>query len=256
VNPSISIVVACNDRSVLKENLYRSVLALSGSIEIDMREGYPSASLAYNEGLSNTTAEFIVFAHQDVYLPKNWGPCLLDEIEKIEAEDKNWAVLGIVGVSLSNIIVGKSWSTGLGREVGKIIKRPQSTTSIDELVIIMRRESGLLFDINLPGYHLYGTDIIQTAISRGYGSYVINNPVIHNSLPIIRLGKDFRASYKYMQKKWHKNLPIVTPVTKITQFGWHLEKQQLKNLLKSLKKRHSYFRLENVEGKARELGYE
>jgi len=33
------------------------------------------------------------------------------------------------------------------------------------------------------------------------GSYVIDAPVIHNSLPIIKLGEDFHKAYCYMQKK-------------------------------------------------------
>ena len=38
--------------------------------------------------------------------------------------------------------------------------------SFDELLIVLRRDSGLRFDEGLPGWHMYGTDIVQTARAR------------------------------------------------------------------------------------------
>ena len=198
----------------------------------------------------------MVFTHQDVYLPKGWCDRLWTAIEALEARREKWGVLGIVGIDEGGALVGRCWSNGLHREINA--RRPALTRvqSIDELVIVLRRASGLRFDEELPGFHLYGTDIVQSVIAAGFGAYVFDAPVVHNSLPVSRLDGPYSQAYRYMQNKWKSRLPIATAVVSITRFGWPLLNWKLHNLIRRSRRRRVTQRCAFPAGVARELGYE
>lgn len=250
----MTVVAAVNDDEVLSDNLASSPL-LSGDTSLIAERGHDSAGKAYNSALQKADTDVIVFAHQDVYLPRNWDKKLTSAIHALEKEGRKWGVIGVIGIDAKGKLLGRTWSTGLNSDIRAERAHPAQAVSIDEVVIVLNRKSGVLFDEELPGYHMYGTDIVQTAIQKGYGTYVINAPVIHNSLPIITFKSDFWAAYRYMQKKWARSLPIQTPVTTITAAGWPLIKMQVKSMLRR-DDRGSFVRLSNPTLKARELGYE
>ncbi|MBA3908283.1 MAG: hypothetical protein C0524_00060 [Rhodobacter sp.] len=108
---------------------------------------------------------------------------------------------------------------------------PMPCASLDELLIVLRRASGIRFDDAMPGWHLYGTDIAQTAISQGKGVYGGGLPCIHNDAYHDELGEDFDLCYRYVQRKWRAALPIATPVTTVTR-SWlrrFKERRQMRN---------------------------
>ena len=219
-------------------------------------EGFDSASRAYNYGLMKATGELLIFAHQDVYIPDSWHQQMLSAIAMAENMPHPWAVLGVVGVNGSQgAAKGCSWSTGLAREVGLPVDQPVPAVSLDELILVVRKSSGLLFDKNLPGWHLYGTDIVQAALTQGLGAYIIHAPVIHNSLPVMRLDAGFSECYRYLCRKWCRRLPIQTCCIRLTRFGWPLIKKRIRQLFVSTD-RNVFLRLADPAAKARKLGYE
>ena len=127
------------------------------------------------------------------------------------------------GISLASQHVGDVWSTSLGCRLGGPFPTPLPAQSFDELVIVMRRSAGLRFDEALPGFHLYGTDIVQTAKARGRGAYVAWLPVVHNDKFHGVLGADFTASYQYLWRKWRGSLPLRTPVLWVRWHGRSLD---------------------------------
>jgi len=106
---------------------------------------------------------------------------------------------------------GHLYSTGLQKTVGGPFEQPAEITSLDEMVLVIRRSADLLFDERLPGFHLYGTDACMEAQQRGMSSYVISAFCIHNSNGIPYLPRSFWPSYFYMQRKWRDHLPLSTP---------------------------------------------
>lgn len=260
VSRSLAVVAAVNDDEVLAANLAASPCLRNEEIPLVIERGRDSAGQAYNAGLDRTTAEIVVFAHQDVYLPRGWEQKLLLAIKTLEREKKDWAVLGIVGAEGNGNLVGKAWSTGLRREVGTDVVNPSPIVSVDELVIVLRKITGLRFDSNLPGFHLYGADIVQLAIKGGFEACVFHGPVVHNSLPAVQLGRPYSRAYKYMQKKWQSNLPLYTTVMPITRLGWPLLRNQLssrrKSILKQIPARQQHLRHNSPWHIAQELGYE
>jgi hypothetical protein len=224
----IAVVAAVNDETILKNNLLRSPLIVDDAVPLCCYRGFRSASAAYNTGLDETHSEIVVFVHQDVFLPPSWKTSLLRAIDQLEQDDPHWAVLGAFGLSPAGRAVGHVWSSGLGRRLGKRFKAPVPVECLDELILIVRRDSEIRFDANLLGFHLYGTDIVLAARAAGLGAYVADLPVIHNSRPVQQLGADYLHAYGYMKEKWRDQLPIRSLIAPITRSSWPLLKTRLR----------------------------
>ncbi len=215
----VAYVAAVNNDEVLAQNLATSPDILKSPDRLTVRRDFRSAASAYNSGLDATSGEIVVFLHQDVYLPLGWEARLLAQIEALETVDRNWGVIGVYGVRDNGTHLGRVWSSGLNRELGGQFDAPEKALGIDELVIVIRRSSGLRFDEGLPGFHLYGADICQTARSNRLGVYVICAPVIHNSVPVYTLAGAYKVAYAHIRRKWWAVLPIVTPVATVSRWG-------------------------------------
>lgn len=211
------LVVAVNNEDTLAKNLLRSPLLSKAGVSLQLQKGYRSASVAYNAALSRCKNDLVIFAHQDVYIPAEWENAVVRNISCLDAMDPDWAVLGVYGVMSSGAQIGYVWSSGLNRVFGGRFDLPMPVESLDELLIIVKRSSGVTFDDRLPGYHLYGTDLVQTARSRNRTAYAICAPVVHNSLPSLYLRNDYFDAYKYFVRKWKANLPIMTCVAPIVR---------------------------------------
>jgi len=206
----LQIVAAVNDEEILAHNLMRSAIIREGLVDLKCYRGAQSASKAYNAGLDDTTGRIVVFAHQDVFLPDAWAEQLARAVCQIESVDPDWAVIGAFGVDLAGRPVGHAWSTGLARRLGGRFEAPFETTSIDEFLIVLNRASGLRFDPALPGFHLYGTDIVLEAADKGLKSYVAEIPAIHNSKPVHGYGGGYTDAWRFMRRKWSERLPVRT----------------------------------------------
>lgn len=252
---NITVIAAVNDRVVSESNLFRSQLLSADGVQFIAARGFSAASQAYNYGIARATGEILIFVHQDVYIPAGWLRQLLAAVAVLDRKDPAWAVLGVVGVDGLGAVKGCSWSTGLGREVGTSVQQHEPAVSLDELILVVRKSSGLHFDDKLQGWHLYGTDIVQEALHLSMGAYIIHAPVIHNSLPVVCLNDDFAQCYSFLCGKWANSLPIQTCCTRMTRFGWPLFKKRIGQIFRTTD-RNIHERLADPTTKARELGYE
>jgi hypothetical protein len=215
-----AIICASHDDAILQANLARSPCL--ATIPLHVEKGAPSASIAYNRGLDATTAPILIFAHHDVYLPPGWDRVLTTRLKELQSIDPNWALFGSFGVGLDGAHIGPVWSSSLGQIVGRVPPAPAPVQSFDELLIVMRRDADIRWDDHLPGWHMYGTDIVTTARAAGRTAYAGALPCIHNDRYHAALGDDYRDCYRYMQRKWASHLPLRTPITKISRSGLHL----------------------------------
>lgn len=230
----LTIVAPVNRDDVLERDLAASPAVRQGHVALLIERGHACAAKALNAGLDRADSELVVFAHQDVYLPSGWETQLLRAVDVLESRGAPWGILGVAGVQQDGAFVGRLWSSGLATELGGPLGCPKPVVSIDEVLIVVRRDSGLRFDEGLPGYHLYGTDIVQTAASRGLGTYVFDAPLIHNSDPGFGHHLAYVEPYRYMRRKWKARLPIPTCVVPITRsnlplarFLWMTVKRRL-----------------------------
>lgn len=222
-----NIIIACASHSeaIRKANIERSPL-LSQGISLCVEQDAPSAAIAYNRLLDAASAEIVVFAHHDVYLPQGWQTVLQARLAELP---EDWAVFGAFGIGLDASTIGPVWSSSLGAIIGRVPMTPVRIQSLDELLIVVRRSSNIRFDEGLPGWHMYGTDIVQTAIAAGRGAYAGALPCIHNDRYHHALGRDFDEAYRFMQRKWAKVLPLRSPITKISRSGLHLMRDHWRN---------------------------
>ena len=139
--------------------------------QILIQENFVSAALAHNDAISRSSNDLIVFAHQDVLLPDSWIPQLESALGQLELQDPHWGVLGCYGARQDGRESGYVYSNGQGI-VGVPFKNPESVQTLDEIVLILRRSSGLHHE-RLPHFHLYGAGICLAAANREMKSYVI-----------------------------------------------------------------------------------
>ena len=221
---NITIISAVNDPAILQNNLCASEDIKNGNLKLLTFFDEESASIAYNKGIDQTDTDYIAFIHQDVYLPKRWLSDVQRAISTLESRDPDWAVLGVFGITDDSTTIGHVWCSGSGQLFGEPLAEPAQVECADELGLILRRQSGCRFDPCLPSFHLYGTDIIQSAKLMGLSSYVADIPVVHNSRPVKTIRGGYSTAYRYMRKKWRDHLPIPTLIVPITREWFELEK--------------------------------
>lgn len=234
-----TVVAAVNNRETLAKCLMRSPDISGGNLRVKTYENYSSASLALNDGLVECSAPIVIFVHQDVYLPKLWLSKLIDQIDLVEQTSSRWSVLGVSGRENSGALVGRVWDTGLGREIGKGGFSPTEVVTLDELLLVLRRDSKLKFDTGLPGFHLYGADLVMQGRLRGMPAFAVDAPVVHNSKPVslAAMNGPYSDAYRYMQRKWRKLLPIPNLVCDITNSPfalWRAKWRRMRTLMKGV----------------------
>jgi len=171
--------------------------------------------------------DLLVFLHPDVILPAEWYEGFMQKLALIEAIDPNWGVLGTAAVPLG-------WN-GQPGEDGNLQPRVASSISdclqnyktgvdslpvqsLDEALMVLRRNTSLTFDAHLPGFDLYGMDIVTSARKLGMVSYLLNIPLRHKTVD--KYGRPFfgnefvqkvsdqsyvarmKETMSYFQKKW------------------------------------------------------
>jgi len=256
---SLVIAAAINDEQILATTLALSPDLKNGSAELIPVRGALTASTAYNEVLENTSSDLVVFVHQDVYLPTGWVAQVLSEVDRLDSQDPCWAVCGVYGVAADGQHLGRLWSGDQRSELRGSGGGSGEVASLDEVVLILRTDVGLRFDQRLPHFHLYGTDIVQIAASQRRTSYVVDAPIVHNTVPVASLGGGFTAGYRFLQQKWATRLPIATSMTTLTRYGlpliraraahwWHFGRPT--RLINRVP------RLIDVVGLAKRVGYE
>ena len=169
-----------------------------------------SAPAALNKGLKRAQGELVVFCHQDVLFPEKWIENLLQQISIIEKTHKNWGVLGTFGVAKNGMFAGHIIDLS-----GHFycLPLPAEVQSLDEHCLIIKNKSGLCFDENLGGFHLYGADICLEAMAKGLTNFAIDACVQHLSSG--KADAEFHKATSKLYQKWkNKNPPL--PVIETT----------------------------------------
>jgi hypothetical protein len=260
-----------SDMGRLQANLARSPEIVDGKVRLTVLWNEIGASGAYARSMLAATAEILVFAHCDVYFPIGWFERLAWEVDRLTGMDRDWAVAGISSMTRSGELVGRiydsafdtpdgdvSWGYGNSGVFGKSLAIPVAVASADELVLIMRRGLGVSFDPLLPGFHLYGTDIMLEAQLRGKTSYGLDMPAIHNAKPQLRIGRDYALAYRYMVRKWRDQLPVPTTCGTLTATPFTITFRRLRAFYRKFFKRSTYsiLRVSDPHAKAAELGFD
>lgn len=253
---SFQIYSVVNDPATFARDLRRSPDIGTYDIPLSVLWNEASASAAYAMAMRDAYAEFLIFAHQDVYLPRGWFDKLEREIDRLSETDPEWAVAGLAAVRADGSWCGHLWDSGLGR-AGCPFGKPVAVASLDELLLIIRRGANVSFDPELPRFHLYGTDIVLTAYSQGKSAYVVDVPAIYNCKAARRIGPDYVEAYEFMVNKWRRQLPWPTLIHPLTNNRLRLAFRRLRVRYKAIFRASTMFGpVPDPAAKARELGFE
>jgi hypothetical protein len=205
--------------------------------------------------MDRSTNDLIVFAHQDIIFPESWLLDLQRALDSLERTDPQWGVLGCYGETLDDHGRGYIYSGGLGI-MGQPMDRPALVQTLDEIVLILRKSSGLRFDEGLPHFHFYGADICMAAAAHGLKSYAISAFCIHNTQQNFVLPKEFYESYRHVKRRWKNSLPIRTTCVTMTKFDVHMYKKRIQEayLRFILRKEIGAFRVKDGRTLLAELG--
>jgi hypothetical protein len=228
---ALTFVVLTNDREILRQNLLASpCLQNAHPHQVIIQEGFDSAAHAYNAALEEALNDIVIFIHQDVYLPQSWIADLESTLRQLAAIDTEWGVLGCWGVRENGEGFGYLYTPGQ-EVIGAPLQSPASVQTLDEVVLIIRKSSGLRFNEKLPGFHLYGTEICLAATCMRLHCYAISAFCVHNSRQHFRLPPEFYACYRQVKRLRRECLPIQTSCIRITRFDgamwWRRIKENL-----------------------------
>jgi hypothetical protein len=256
MNPAFHLYCVANNEAILERDLKASPDIAGGVLPLTVLLHQESASGAYARAFTDASADYLVFAHQDVYLPRGWLATVAARIAALNERHPDWAVLGLFGATPHGQLAGHLWDAALGL-VGGHLERPAiRAVSLDEVVLIVRRDAGIAFDAGLPSFHLYGTDLALAAKNRGLGAFIIDAPVIHNTRPIARLGRDYVAAYRYMVRKWRRYLPSPTVILPLAASPWPLRWRRSRVWWKGFARAHALGRpIADPAARAEALGF-
>jgi len=244
---AITFVVAVNKRDVLEKNLMASpCLVNPHPHQILLQENFSSAAEAYNDAIDKSVNDLIVFCHQDMFFPRPWISQLQRTLDRLGTRDPKWGVLGCSGVTGDGEYRGYVYSSGVGM-IGAP-SEPAEVQTLDEIVLILRKSSGLRFDEGLRHFHLYGADICLRAAMRGMKSYAISVVCIHNTYQNYNLPNEFFECCEYVRRVWRASLPIQTTCIRITGSNIPIYLRRLKQIYFKHIRRKEYevFRAEDV----------
>lgn len=230
----ITFIVAVNDSGEMKHNLLESAVVenpVHQWLLVNNHENkhYHNVGQLYNDAARDAKHDLIFFLHQDVYLPSTWEAQLNTSLERLEVTDPDWGVVGAVGAipaqdRIHRTLVGH-WRDP--HQYRRSRDLPQEVQSLDEMWLGLRRDQGLSFDPDLPGFHCYGVDICLSARARGLRCYALDTLVWHKhrnsngnlimsatdsrkiqNRETAQFRDEYMAATEYIRRKWKDFLPF------------------------------------------------
>lgn len=170
------------------------------------RRGW-NAAQGLNHGLDTLAADWVVCVHQDVLFPADFWTRLTSSLAALAPDV---AVAGIVGCERS------------GRYRGHIVDPnghcywptlPHPVLTLDEVLLAVRKSSGLRFDEQVPGFHCYGADLCFEADKRGLRVVAIDAPLVHLSTG--KLDQSYERASQWLLAKWGERYGHLLPMPTI-----------------------------------------
>jgi hypothetical protein len=233
----ISIISIVNNYAIAKEFLLQGLSRQNAPYDfilLDNKDSsYRSAAQAYNEGSAKAKGDYLMFIHQDVFLPSStW----LRDAEQSLSTISNLGIAGVAGMLqptfisdfeicaryylLESLNLSKVWWHRYGRgnvfhgrekrpSLGKFVSKVITTKTLDELLLIVPAkvfEKAKFDEITCDDWHLYGVDYSLSAAQKSLDVCVLPQSVIHLSS-----GKVSNAYFETLMKiiKKHQTEKII-----------------------------------------------
>lgn len=217
--PRLSVVTMVNDEQAYRlsrETLEHQLDARDVQwIAIRPSEHGWGAAASLNHGIDRAEASWVVCVHQDVLFPDGWW-------DRVEAQLDTWegAPIGVAG------LLGRDAN---GERRGHLLDAhgytwlgplPAPVLTLDEHLLIVRKDEGLRFDPDTPGFHVYGSDLCLEARRRGLAAVVLDAPVVHLSPG--HIDASYHRAAAWLVAKWRGQVggAIPTPARILYDRGW------------------------------------
>jgi len=219
----IDIVCVYNNYDILEKNLLQSLklqTARYNLILIDNRtHQFPSAAKALNYGGRKANSEYIMFVHQDIYIPDPYWLAI------VKAYLNNINDIGIAGVA--GMIAGGYSNKERGRNIikhgkelelwswGNPIDKPVPVQSLDECLFIIPKKVFNIYqfdEVVCPYWDLYAVDYgLNIQSTTQFKTYVLPVMVYHKSMG--RLTREYFISLNKIVKKHRHNYNRINTTT-------------------------------------------
>lgn len=218
--PRLTVASCVSNIEAYEACVLESISFLRSDLDINIIPIYNegniySASIAANLALEICQDRFLLYVHQDVKFKPSTAKRLATILKNYP---KDVAAIGAAGVrdTVHPELLGK-WGTNdaPNATVGKVYDQNDDliwdgsegfhlVQSIDEVFMLVDRNSGLRFDPSWQGFHLYGLDYCLQARSTGYQVAATNFDIQHCGQYSSSLYQDanFMSRLVKMYKKW------------------------------------------------------
>lgn len=226
-NPKLAFVCCVSQWSVFEARLLQSPCLQAGGWPLATYFNCKSAADAFNAILAAgaSGADWLVWVHQDVYLPQGWDAQFLKAITTTQESYDNVAVVGVYGVVGAGAMQQRAGHVlDRGTRLQEPHQLPCLVDSLDELLFAVKVESGLRLDPEL-GYDFYATDIVLQAKLQDLKSVVVDAYCEHwsntprSGLVPYGLIERIKKSAAVFERKWERRMPISTPCFDMKAIG-------------------------------------
>lgn len=222
----LMLVTSVSQFDVLRARLATSPCLQRGGMPWVAHFNCRSAAAAFNATLdSQPHVAWLVWAHQDVFLPEGWAHRFAAALREAQQQFPRLAVAGVYGVHGTGArAVRAGHVLDRGRELKEPAALPCEIDSLDELLLAVRVDSGLRMDPAM-GFDFYATDLVLQAREAGLSSVVVEAYCEHWSdtpasgqMPRA-LTDRVKANASAFERKWAHRMPITTPCFEIAKPG-------------------------------------
>lgn len=225
----LALVCAVSRPDVLDQRLAVSPCLRTGQLPWQAVRGARSAADAFNPVMEaaerERTADWLVWAHQDVFLPDGWDQAFVDGLQVALARWPNAMVAGVYGVRGHG---SQAQRCGHVLDRGHVLRErttlPCLADSLDELLLAVRVGSQMRMDATL-GFDFYGTDLALQAQADGGVAVVVDAYCEHwsdtPSQPPLPASLKARLAHsgQAFERKWAHRLPVLTPCFDVQEPG-------------------------------------
>lgn len=233
-NTNLSFVTCASNAQVLGQRLLASPCLRPAGLPLAVHFNASSAAQGFNAALaaasyiSNDAAptnHWLVWLHQDVFLPDGWDKRFSQALAAAQRQFPKLAVAGVYGIAGAG---AQARRAGHVLDRGTLLREgsplPCLVDSLDELLFAVRVDTGLQLDPAL-GFDFYATDLVLQAQAQGWQCAVLDACCEHwsgtpasGAVPPAVVQR-IKRSAQIFERKWSQRLPITTPCFDIAQPG-------------------------------------
>lgn len=221
----LELLTCVSNIDVLKQRLAASPCLQHGNLAWSTHFNCQSAAQAFNRMIETTPAQWLVWVHQDVYLPIGWEHQMNQALNEALQRWPNLAVAGVYGVrGAGQTAVRAGHVLDRGQPLKERTTLPYVVDSLDELLVAVRVGTGLRMDPDM-GFDFYATDLVLQAQAAGWCAATLDAYCEHWSdtptsgrMPQKLIDRVKRNGAAF-ETKWQHRLPLQTPCFAIAQLG-------------------------------------